>query len=197
MKKFLLGTIAALTFTGTAQAQTTSNDVFAAYCIGVFQVHMAHTLLYEDKVTRDSLPAVNMGDTSFWDKRVKQLREYLFKQALIRHPKDLGSGWPGGHTSGEHDTLEQALEAGLDDASECYKTGHERGSICHQEGQNNPKPMSELCKQVVFSPEWWECAKTRLGSFNQDAYDSCQRRLEPESCRRYAKCGDLSRLSIN
>jgi hypothetical protein len=172
MKKLLLGTIAALSFAGPAQAQTASNDVFAAYCIGAFEVHVAHVLLWQG-------PG---DDSSFTQNRVKQLRTYLFAH--------------GGFSSGEHDTLEQALEAGLDDAGECYKTGHERGSICYQEGQNNPKPMSELCKQAAFSPEWWDCAKKKLGSFNQDAYDNCQRRLEPESCRRTAKCSDLSRLSI-
>jgi|HubBroStandDraft_6_1064221.scaffolds.fasta_scaffold705189_1 hypothetical protein len=194
MKKLLLGTIACFGFVGPVEAQgvfhppISGNEVFAAYCIGVFQVHIAHQILWFEHEMKDNMPtgAAKPANTTFLENRIKQLREYLLKQTFNRYPN-------GGYSSGEHDTLEQSVASGLDDAGECYKTSHERASTCSQEAYK--VPMDELCKQVAFTPEWWECAK-KLGSFNQDAYDSCQRRLEPESCRRHAKCGDLSRLSI-
>jgi hypothetical protein len=62
----LLGTIAALTFAGSVQAQRifspmSSDDVFAAYCIGVFEIHTAHTLLYEDKVRGSIQSGIAIG----------------------------------------------------------------------------------------------------------------------------------------
>ena len=151
MKNLLLGMIAALTFSRTAQTQTTGDEVFAAYCIGVLQVNVAHSLLWKSEIT---------GYASFLDNRVKQLRTFLLRRNFY---------------TGEHNTLELSLEAGLDDAGECYKTGRERSATCYGEGQR----------------------ASSNGVTNQSVYDACQRRLEPENCRRSAKCDDLSRLSTH
>ena len=151
VKNFLLGVIAALTFSRTAQAQATGNEVFAAYCIGVLQVRVTHSLLWKREIT---------GYGQFLDNQVKQLRTFLLRRDF---------------SGDEHGTLELSLEAGLDDAGECYKTGHERNATCSGERQR----------------------ATSNGVTNQSVYDACQRRLEPESCRRSAKCDDLSRLSIH
>src|SRR5580704_8484508 len=115
MKKFLLGTIAAFAFTGSVEAQPA--DVFTAYCIGVLEIDRAHGLL--DRAL------FGLGiDVPSLDKRIEQLRTYLF------------SHWS--HV--DIDAFNIALEAGIDDANECYKTGHERTRACNKAARDKNNP---------------------------------------------------------
>ena len=129
----------------TAHAQSTNKEKLAAYCIGVFQVHIAHSLLSKDGSILNNAP--------FFQDRLKKVREYVLERD---------------RTSAESNELERELEAGLDDSNECFKTSHERGSFCYAEANKG-------------------------GVIDDKLYRDCQKRWEPDSCRRGKRCAELSK----
>ena len=146
MKRCIWGMVLALALAeGTAHAQSTSKEKLAAYCIGVFQVHIAHSLLSKDGSTLNIAP--------MWQDRLKKVREYVLQ---------------GGRTTAEYNELERELEAGLDDANECFKTSHERGRFCYAEANKG-------------------------GVIDDKLYMDCHERWQPDSCRRGNRCAELSK----
>ena len=146
MKRCIWGMVLALALAeGPAHAQSTSKEKLAAYCIGVFQVHIAYSLLSKDGSTLNIAP--------MWQDRLKKVREYVLQ---------------GGRTTAEYKVLERELEAGLEDTNECYKTSHERHRLC----------SAEASKGAVFDNE---------------LYMDCDNRRAPDSCRREARCAELSK----